>query len=190
MKINKTFLIFRCIKNMRKEKNFYRINDKILSKEIRVTGDDIESRIISTDEALKIAIDKKMDLVEIVPNANPPVCKIIDFKKYLYEKKRKEKEQQKLQRKNIIKTKEIRLTYNIGDHDFDFKLKHANEFLKKGNNVKVHIWFSGREIQFIDQGKIILYDFIDKLMDNGKLDNIPKLINNRLIATVYSKNKA
>lgn len=169
------------------KQDFYNINNEIRSDFVRVTGDNIESKIVKLSEALKIAKDMNLDLVQIVSNTNPPICKITDFQKFLYEKKFKEKELKKNQRKSIIKTKEIRLTYNTGEHDFNFKLNNAKEFLKKSNKVKISMVFSGREIQYKNQGELLLLKFIDELNDLGKIENLPKLENKKLWVLVNPK---
>jgi len=166
-------------------KNFFRVNEKIKSPKVRITGKDIESQIVDISEALKIATDMKLDLVEIVPNANPPVCKIIEFQKFIYEKKQKERENKKSQKKT--KVKEIRFTYNTGDHDFNFKLKHAINFLEKGDKVKTTVWFHGREIQFADQGELLILRFVDALKEYGKIESMPKLENKRMSVTINPK---
>lgn len=172
---------------MNKKKNHYKVNQQIKSPKVRITGKDIESRIVDIEEAISIAESKKLDLIEIVPNANPPVCKIIDLKKFLYELNQKDKEMRKNQRKNIVKTKEIRFTYNIGEHDFNFKLNHAKEFLKKNDKVKAVIFFKGREIQFKEQGEIILLKLIDSLKDFGKPESLPKLEGRKMWAFIKPK---
>jgi translation initiation factor IF-3 len=156
----------------------YNINKSIKHPEVRITGNNIKSRIVTIQEALSIANKMNLDLVEIVPTSNPPVCKIIDFNKFLYEKKHKEKENKKNTKKTKIK--EIRLTYNTGEHDLNFKLKHAKNFLTKGNKLKISVWFSGREIQFVDTGKLLLLKFVDNLSDFGVPENMPKLENRRM----------
>jgi translation initiation factor IF-3 len=171
-----------------KKKNFkYRLNNEIRNDYVRIVGDGIKSDVVPIKTALKIASDKKLDLVEISPNADPPVCKVVDFNKFLYSKKQKEKENKKKQKKT--KTKEIRLTYNTGEHDLEFKLKHAIKFLTNGDNLKITMWFTGREIQFIDMGKLLLLKFIDKLKDYGKVENLPKLDNKRLYVNIKSIKK-
>ena len=171
----------------KKNNDFFRVNNKIRSKEVRIVGDGVDSRIVNIDDALSIAHDMDMDLVEIVPHANPPVCKIMDFQKFIYERKQKDKELKKLQRKNTVKVKEIRLTYNTGEHDFNFKLNHAKNFLTKGNRVKAYVFFSGRELQFVEQGKLLLLKFVDDLSDYGKIEQMPKLENRRLWVMILPK---
>jgi len=165
---------------MNKQK--YNINFNIKHSNVRITGDNIESKIIPTIEAIKLAQNMEMDLIEIVPNAKPPVCKIENFQKFLFNKKQKEKEIKKNTKKTKIK--EIRLTYNTGEHDIEFKLNHSKNFLTKGNKVKITMWFSGREIQFIDTGKILMLKFIDKLKDFGLPESMPKIENRRMFVIV------
>ena len=166
----------------------HKVNDKITHTEIRVVGKGVESQVLPIDEALKLADDMGVDLIEVVSNAKPPVCKLIDMDKYLYGIKQKEKEKVKNQRKSSIKMKEIRLSYNMGEHDFNFKLKHAINFLEKNNKVKLSMFFRGRQIQFKDQGEYQMVKFIDQISDHGKIENLPKLDNRRLWAIVAPKN--
>jgi len=170
---------------MVKNKEFFRINNKIKSPEVRITGDGIENRVVDLSEALDIASNMKMDLVEIVPNAKPPVVKVVEFQKFIYERKQKEKENKKSQKKT--KVKEIRFTYNTGDHDFQFKLKHAINFLEKGDKVKAIVWFKGREIVFADQGELLLLRFVNDLKDYGKIETMPKLENKRMSIIITPK---
>jgi len=163
------------------------INEQIQHPEVRITGDNIESRILNIDDAIDLAESKNLDLVEIVPHAKPPVCKIVDYKKFLHDKKQKEKDNRKNQRKNKVKVKEIRLSYNTGDHDFNFKLEHAKNFLKNNDKVKVVIFFRGREIQFKDQGELLILKFIDSLSEYGKPESLPLLENKRLWTIVKPK---
>jgi len=165
---------------MNKQK--YNINFNIKHPLVRITGKDIESKIVPIKEAIKIAQDNEMDLIEIVPNAEPPVCKIENFKKFIYNKKQKEKDTKKKTKK--IKLKEIRLTYNTGEHDLEFKLNHAKNFLSKGNKVKVTMWFSGREIQFIDAGKLLMLKFVDNLKEYGLPESMPKIDNRRMYVII------
>ncbi len=164
---------------MSKKETTERINRQIKNvSEVRIVGDGIESRVLSFYDALKMAEDAEMDLIEIKADSNPPVCKIADYSKLLYEKKQREK----LQRQNSkkFKIKEIRLTYNTGEHDFNFKLNHAINFLKDGDKVKALVFFSGRENNYIEQGNILLLKFVDALMEFGKPENLPRLEGKRL----------
>jgi len=165
---------------MNKKDSYIKVNEKIRSPKVRIVGDGIESRVVNISEALQIAADKNLDLVEIVSTSNPPVCKVTDFGKFLYEKKQKEKEMEKNQRKSVMKTKEVRFTYNTGDHDFNFKLNHAKKFLGDGDKVKAYVMFSGREIKFVDQGQVLLLKFVKELTELGKIEQLPKLENKRL----------
>jgi translation initiation factor IF-3 len=163
-----------------------RINNQITSQSVRlVFTDGTQPYITTIHEALHLAKNEGVDLIEISPMANPPVCKVMDYSKFLYEKKRNEKKNDKNNKKS--KLKEIRMTYNTGDHDFNFKLKHAIEFLKEGDKVKVFIFFSGREVNFRDVGELLLLKFIDQLKDFGKIDNMPKLDGKRLWVIVQPK---
>jgi translation initiation factor IF-3 len=163
-----------------------RINKDIRGvREVRVVGENIESKVMDFFTALKMAEEMGLDLIEISPNANPVVCKIGDYGKLLYEKKQKEKIQKQNNKK--MKIKELRFTYNTGDHDFDFKLKHAIKFLEDGNKVKAFVFFSGRENKYIDIGQIMLLKFVDALSEYGKVENMPKLDGKRLWVIINPK---
>lgn len=152
---------------------------------MRVVGENIEQGIYPISEALKIAYDKELDLVEISPTANPPVCKVVDYKKFLYEQKKKQKEMKAKAAKVIVK--EIRLSPNTDEHDFNFKLKHAIKFLEDGAKVKVDVFFKGRSILYKEQGEIILLKFADAIIDYGKVEQLPKLEGKRMIMIISSK---
>jgi translation initiation factor IF-3 len=169
------------------EKYKFNINNRIKHDIIRLVGNNIESEIVNTSEALRLAKDMDVDLIEIVPNAKPPVCKLIKLDKHIYELKQKEKEKIKNQKKNAIKLKEIRLSYNMGKHDFDFKLKHAINFLENNMKVKLTMFFGGRKIQFKENGEYQMVKFIDELKDHGKIENMPKLDNRRLWCVISPK---
>ncbi|MEA2041172.1 MAG: translation initiation factor IF-3 [Bacteroidota bacterium] len=156
----------------------YRVNHKIRAKTVRVVGDNVEPGILPIDEAKKIARDMQLDLVEISPNAKPPVCKIIDFNKFLYKKKKKQKELKSKQ--NQVSLKEIRFTPNTEEHDFNFKLEHAKSFLEAGDKVKAFVFFRGRSIVFKDQGKILLLKFAKALEEYGKVETMPRMEGNRM----------
>lgn len=136
-------------------------------------GEGIEPRIVRIDEALKIAADAGVDLVEIAPNATPPVCKVIDYKKFLYELKKKEKEKKAGTQKVVVK--EIRFTPHTDEHDFNFKKNHAIRFLEEGAKVRAYVFFKGRTIMFKDQGKELLMRFAKELEQNGKIEQMPVL---------------
>jgi translation initiation factor IF-3 len=148
--------------------------------QVRLVGDNIEVGVYSTQEALKMAQEQALDLVEISPNADPPVCKIIDYNKFLYEKKRKEKEMKAKSKASEVK--EIRFTPNTDDHDFDFKAKHAEKFLKEGNKVKAYVQFKGRAIQFKERGELLLLKFAERLNESGVLEGMPKMEGKRMLA--------
>jgi translation initiation factor IF-3 len=163
---------------VRKEE-LHRINQAINTPVIRLVSDDAEARILSFREALDIAQSMEMDLVEISPMANPPVCKIMDYQKYLYELKKKQKEIKAKTAK--ISVKEIRLGPNTDEHDFNFKVKHAIGFLQEGNKVKVDVFFKGRSIMYKDQGEWMLLNFAKSCEEHGKPDQLPRLEGKRMI---------
>ena len=148
--------------------------------QVRLVGDNVEVGVYTTPEAMKMAQEQHLDLVEISPNADPPVCKIIDYNKFLYEKKRKEKEMKAKSKASEVK--EIRFTPNTDDHDFDFKAKHAEKFLKEGNKVKAYVQFKGRAIQFKERGELLLLKFAERLNDSGVLEGMPKMEGKRMLA--------
>ena len=148
--------------------------------QVRLVGDNVEVGVYTIQEAIKMAQEQQLDLVEISPNADPPVCKIIDYNKFLYEKKRKEKEMKAKSKASEVK--EIRFTPNTDDHDFDFKAKHAEKFLKEGNKVKAYVQFKGRAIQFKERGELLLLKFAERLNDSGVLEGMPKMEGKRMLA--------
>lgn len=169
-----------------KKESTERINRQIRNvNEVRIVGEGIESRIVSIQEALRISEDMGLDLVEINPDSKPPICKVVDYGKFLYERKQKEKIQKQNSKK--IKIKELRFTYNTGDHDFNFKLNHAINFLKEGNKVRAFVFFSGRETNYIDLGNILLLKFVDALSEHGKPESLPKLDGKRLWVMISPK---
>ncbi|OIO99911.1 MAG: translation initiation factor IF-3 [Bacteroidetes bacterium CG2_30_32_10] len=163
------------------------MNERIKSPVVRVVGENIEQGIYQIKEALQIATDLGLDLVEISPTANPPVCKVVDYKKFLYEQKKKLKEIKSNAAKVVLK--EIRFGPNTDDHDFNFKLKHAIKFLSEGAKLKVDVFFKGRTILYKEQGEIILLKFAQELADYGKVDQLPKLEGKRMIMTISPKKK-
>jgi translation initiation factor IF-3 len=165
----------------------HRINHFIRVPQVRLVGENVEVGVYPTNEAMKMAQDQQLDLVEISPQADPPVCKIIDYNKFLYDKKKKEKEMKA--KSKVSEVKEIRFTPNTDDHDFDFKAKHAEGFLKDGNKVKAYVQFKGRAIQFQDRGQLLLLKFADRLKDVGILENMPKLEGRRMLALFAPKGK-
>ena len=158
----------------------HRTNHMIRVPQVRLVGDNVEVGIYPTQQAQKMAHDLGLDLVEISPNADPPVCKIIDYNKFLYEKRRKEKEMKAKSKASEVK--EIRFTPNTDDHDFDFKAKHAEKFLKEGDKVKAYVQFKGRAIQFKDRGELLLLKFAERLNEVGVLEGMPKMEGKRMLA--------
>ena len=150
---------------------------------MRVVGDNVpEQKVYPLQEALKMAVDMELDLVEISPNAEPPVCKIIDYQKYLYQQKKKAKEMKANASKVTIK--EIRFGPNTDEHDFQFKLKHAQSFLEEGSKVKAYVFFKGRSILFSEQGEKLLLRFAVELENYGKAEQMPKLEGKRMIMMI------
>jgi len=154
---------------------------------VRVVGEGIESQVLPTKEAIELAESMQLDLVEISPKADPPVCKIIDYRKFLYEQKKKEKELKAKQSKVVLK--EIRFGPNTDEHDFNFKLKHAKKFLEEGAKVKAYVFFRGRSIVYKEQGEILLLKFATELEDDGIVEQLPKLEGKRMIMLINPKKK-
>lgn len=152
---------------------------------MRVVGENIESDIYNIKDALEMAEKQGLDLVEISPKANPPVCKIVDYKKFLYERKKKQKEIKAKTAKVVVK--EIRLGPNIDEHDFNFKLKHAIKFLEDGAKVKVDVFFKGRMIIYKEKGEVVLLKFAQELEEYGKVERLPKLEGKRMIMIIAPK---
>jgi translation initiation factor IF-3 len=165
----------------------HRTNHMIRVPQVRLVGENIEVGIYPTSEALKIANEQGLDLVEISPQADPPVCKIIDYNKFLYEKKKREKDMKA--KSKVSEVKEIRFTPNTDDHDFDFKSKHAENFLKDGNKVKAYVQFKGRAIMFKERGELLLLKFAERLVDVGTLESMPKLEGKRMFAIFAPKSQ-
>ncbi|HNX86760.1 MAG TPA: translation initiation factor IF-3 [Bacteroidales bacterium] len=168
-----------------KKEEPYNINQHIKAPVVRVVGENIQPGIYNIREALNMAEGQGLDLVEISPTANPPVCKVIDYKKFLYELKKKQKEMKAKTAKVIIK--EIRLGPNTDEHDFNFKLNHAIKFLKEGAKVKVDVFFKGRSIIYKEQGELILLKFAQALVEIGKIEQMPRLEGKRMIMIITSK---
>lgn len=152
---------------------------------VRLVGENVETGIYNLREAISIAQGLELDLVEISPTANPPVCKIIDYKKFIYDRKKKQKEIKAKSQKVIVK--EIRLGPHTDDHDFNFKLRHAEKFLTEGAKVKVDVFFKGRSIIYKDNGKIILLRFAQELEEFAKVEQMPKLEGKRMIMILSPK---
>ncbi len=153
-------------------KDQYRINGQIHVREVRVVSDG-GSEVMPTRKALDMARQQDLDLVEISPNAQPPVCRIIDYSKFLYQQKKRQKEMKQKQVK--VEVKEIRFGPQTDDHDYQFKLKHAKEFLEEGNKVRAYVFFRGRSILFKDQGEVLLLRFANDLEEVAKVEQLPKL---------------
>ena len=167
--------------------NEHRLNSEITAPEVRVIGEGIEIGVYPIAQAIQMAKDQEVDLVEISPNAVPPVCRIIDYKKFLYEKKKKDKEQKAKSKQSELK--EIRFTPNTDDHDFDFKSKHAEKFLIDGNKVKCYVQFKGRAIMFQERGELLLLKFAERLAEHGTLESMPKMEGKRMLAMFTPKKK-
>ncbi len=174
-------------KNNDDAKEQYRINERIRVREVRVVGDNVEQGIYTIQEALHMADDLGLDLVEISPNAVPPVCKIIDYQKFLYQQKKRQKEQKAKSTKVVVK--EIRFGPQTDDHDYNFKLKHAKSFLEEGAKVKAYVFFKGRSILFKEQGEVLLLRFANDLEDYGKVEQLPVLEGKRMIIMLSPKKK-
>jgi translation initiation factor IF-3 len=180
------------------DKNTFRINEQIRVPEVRIVGDNmeevsrvagktVENDVYPTRDVLRWTNDLGLDLVEISPNAKPPVCRIIDYNKFLYNKKKKEKEIKAKTAKTVIK--EIRFGPNTDDHDFDFKLRHAKGFLDEGSKVKAFVQFRGRSIVFKERGELLLLKFIKELEDHGAAEALPKLEGRRMTVMISPKKK-
>lgn len=155
-----------------KMKNQYRVNEQIRVREVRIVNDG-ESTVMPTRHALDMAREQGVDLVEISPNAQPPVCRLIDYSKFLYQQKKHAKEMKAKQAK--VEIKEIRFGPQTDAHDYNFKLKHAQEFLSDGNKVRAYVFFRGRSILFKEQGEVLLLRFANDLEEYGKVEQLPKL---------------
>ncbi len=165
----------------------HRTNHMIKVPEVRLAGDNIEVGIYPTADALKMAQDQQLDLVEISPGATPPVCKIIDYNKFLYDEKKKKKEMKAKSKTSEVK--EVRFTPNTDDHDFEFKCKHAEKFLQDGNKVKAHVQFKGRAIMFKERGELLLLKFADRLKEVGALEGMPKMEGKRMLVMFAPKSQ-
>ena len=165
----------------------YKINGQIRAREVRIVGDDIEAEVYSIEEALKMADDRNLDLVEISPKAKPPVCRIIDYSKFIYQLRKRQKEQKAKQIK--VSVKEIRFSPQTDDHDYNFKLKHAINFLESGDKVKAFVFFRGRSIVFKEQGEVLLLRFANDLEEYAKVDQLPVLEGKRMTIMLSPKKK-
>lgn len=172
-------------RNNNNNKDLYRVNDKIRVKEVRLVGENVAQGVYPIQEALRLADQAGLDLVEISPTAVPPVCKITDYQKFLYQQKKKQKE---LKAKSVkVVVKEIRFGPQTDDHDFNFKLKHAKGFLEEGSKVKAYVFFKGRSILFKEQGEVLLLRFASELEDYGKVESMPTLEGKKMIIMLSPK---
>lgn len=171
---------------MKKEPE-HRINERITAPAVRVVCEGLETTIMDNRAALQLAYNRGLDLVEISPNSDPPVCKVVDYQKFLYEQKKKQKENKANTQKTVIK--EIKISPQIDEHDFDFKLKHAIEFLKDGDKVKVSLFFAGRQIVYKDQGEATMLRFAEALLEYGKPEVMPRLDGKRMHMIIAPKKK-
>ncbi|MDA9335442.1 translation initiation factor IF-3 [Flavobacteriaceae bacterium] len=163
----------------------HKINRKITALELRLVGDNVEVGVYSLSQALAIAREQEVDLVEISPNAVPPVCKVMDYKKFLYEQKKRDKAIKSKATKVVVK--EIRFGPQTDDHDYAFKRKHAEKFLKEGAKLKAFVFFKGRSIIYQEQGQILLLRLAQDLEDLGKVEQMPKLEGKRMIMFISPK---
>lgn len=173
---------------MRKDsKEQHRINERIRVPEVRLVGDNVKEGIYPTREALRIAEEQELDLVEIAPTAKPPVCRVIDYQKFVYQQKKKLKEQKAKSVK--VTVKEIRFGPQTDDHDYNFKLKHAMNFLSEGSKVKAYVFFKGRSILFKEQGEVLLLRFANDLEEYAKVEYMP-IMEGKRMSIMLSPKKA
>jgi translation initiation factor IF-3 len=165
----------------------HKINHLIRASQVRLVGENIEVGVYTLSQALKFAEEQELDLVEISPNADPPVCRVIDYKKFLYEQKKKKKEQKANQAKSEVK--EIRFGPNTDDHDFDFKYKHAENFLKEGHKVRAYVFFKGRSIVYKERGEVLLLQLAQKLTEIAKIEQLPRLEGKKMFLLMSPKGK-
>lgn len=164
--------------NDRNSRDPYAVNERIHAREVRLVGDNVEQGIYPIEKARRIAAEQELDLIEISPNAEPPVCRILDYQKFLYQQKKRQKEQKAKAAKVVVK--EIRFGPQTDDHDYNFKLKHAIGFLKEGSKVKAYVFFRGRSILFKEQGEVLLLRFANDLEEYGKVEMMPVLEGKRM----------
>ena len=167
------------------QEDAHQINDKIRAKEVRLVGDNVEQGVYPTSEALRMAEEQELDLVVISDKAEPYICRILDYKKFLYEQKKKQKELKAKQVKVVLK--EIRFGPQTDEHDFQFTKKHAEKFLEEGSKLKTYVFFKGRSIIFKDQGEILLLKLAQELEHVGKVDQMPTLEGKRMIMLMSPK---
>jgi translation initiation factor IF-3 len=171
----------------KKDKFDVKINEQIRFSEVRLVGDNVEVGVYSMADAKRITSEKGLDLILINENSTPPICKIEDYNKFLYEQKKKQKEQEKKNRLNQVELKEIRFGPNTDEHDFQFKKKHAENFLKDGDRVRAYVFFKGREIQHKEKGQIMLLRFANELSSVGIVENMPSMEGNKMIIFIKPK---
>ena len=165
----------------------YRVNERITAPRVRVVGENIKVDVYPIHQAIKIAQEVGLDLVEISPNADPPVCKVVDYSKFKYEQKKKQKEIKANAQKTVVK--EVRFGPNTDDHDFNFKVKHAINFLGDGAKVKAYVHFAGRSIVYKERGEILLLRFAQALEESGKVEQLPHLEGKRMFMMIAPKGK-
>lgn len=168
-------------------RNPHRINQEIRASHVRLVGDNVEQAIVTIDEALRMAREQELDLVEIADKVDPPVCRVMDYSKFLYEQKKKQKELKAKSSKTVLK--EIRFGPNTDEHDFEFKLKHAKKFLEDGAKVKAYVHFKGRTIIHKERGELLLLKFAQELEEHGKLEAMPQLEGKRMNIFINPKGK-
>ena len=171
------------IKNDKQNQQQYRINEQIRAREVRIVGDG--SMVVPIQQAIDMAHEQGVDLVEISPNAQPPVCRLIDYSKFLYQQKKRAKEMKAKQVK--VEVKEIRFGPQTGENDYNFKLKHAKEFLEEGNKVRAFVFFRGRSILFKEQGEVLLLRFATDLEEYGKVEQLPQLEGKKMAIFIAPK---
>ena len=167
------------------KKQHYRVNEQIRVREVRIVGEGIESTVVPTYKAIQMAEQRGVDLVEISPNAEPSVCRLIDYSKFIYQQKKKAKEMKA--RQTVVNVKEIRFGPQTDDHDYNFKLKHAMGFLSDGDKVKAYVFFKGRSILFKEQGEVLLLRFAADLEEYGKVESMPVLEGKRMTMFIAPK---
>ena len=168
-------------------KHQHAINERIRAREVRLVGDNVTQGVYTIQQALAIADEQGLDLIEISPNAQPPVCRVLDYQKFLYQQRKRLKEQKAKSTKVVVK--EIRFGPQTDDHDYNFKLKHAIGFLQEGAKVKAYVFFKGRSILFKEQGEVLLLRFANDLEDYGKVEQMPVLEGKRMTIMLTPKKK-
>jgi translation initiation factor IF-3 len=166
----------------------HKINNLIRASNVRLVGENVEVGVYTLAQALKISYEQEMDLVEISPNADPPVCRVVDYRKFLYEQKKKKKEQKANQAKSEVK--EIRFGPNTDEHDFEFKLKHAENFLTDGHKVRAFVFFKGRSIVYKERGEVLLLQLAQRLTEIAKVEQMPKLEGKKMFLILNPKGKS